>query len=663
MHDSAFFGEIVLLFGAAVTGGALLRYIGVPSIIGFLLAGMIIGPSSTGMIDPHHVEPYAEVGLVLVLFMVGLELSPSILLQMGRQLIAAAGLQVLLVFLTAAGVLLAAGFRSGDALFVLGLAVTLSSTAIVLNLLRDRRETTTLAGVILTGVLIVQDILIIAVLLILPMLAPGEDDSLMTSFLREGLEIGALVMIIVVARPLLPRLINMLVKKGGAELSTLFAVLVAAAAAWLASLAGWSPGLGACIAGFILGESDRQHQLTAEIAPFRDVFNALFFISLGMIVNLDVLLERAGLLVVAIMATVVVKTILTTGAVRAAGWPLRIAIAAGIGLSSVSEFAYVLIAEAQSLGLLDAGVFDVTVAYVVGTMIAGALVFPLGPVIARWLESHMAPAPQAHVDLAGGHEDLSHHVVVVGYGLAGRNLATMLTSTKIPFVVVEVNAKFVEQARGAGARVIVGDATRMAILEHAGIANARALVVAINDPRANELIVGQVKHHYPNVFTVVRAATAEHIEDLKDAGADLVIPADFETSIEIAAHVLKHFRLPANVIDAQIASVRAGGYGLLRGRPADRAMMTDLLKVLEETATETHYVNEGTTANGQTIAQLNLRARAGASIIAVVRDGKATTNPPPDYQLKAGDVLVLVGAHQQLINARSVLESPASSPS
>ncbi|MBI3119833.1 MAG: NAD-binding protein, partial [Candidatus Hydrogenedentes bacterium] len=243
----------------------------------------------------------------------------------------------------------------------------------------------------------------------------------------------------------------------------------------------------------------------------------------------------------------------------------------------------------------------------------------------------------------------------VGYGVTGHNLAHVLRATRIPYCVVEMNPTFVRKARRDGAPTIVGDATRMSILQHAGIGKAHALVLAINDPRAVERIIAQVSALYPRLFTLVRVRFVQNIEPLYAKGAKLVIPEDFETSIEIAAHLLKEFRVPGNIINAQLASLRAGGYGLMRGKPADRVMTLDLIKILEQAITETFYLSEGSSACGQTLQELDLRAQTGCSVIAVVRQGKPNTNPGADFQLAAGDVLVLVGAHEQLDSARLLL--------
>jgi CPA2 family monovalent cation:H+ antiporter-2 len=324
----------------------------------------------------------------------------------------------------------------------------------------------------------------------------------------------------------------------------------------------------------------------------------------------------------------------------------------------VSEFSYVLAHEAQQVHLLPPGLLDLITVYTVGSMMAGALLYPfagnIAASIAGLLQSDAAPSTGE--PSSEGQDRFQHHVVIVGYGFTGSNLARMLKATHIPRVVVEMNQSQVKAAREAEIPVIVGDATRMIILERAGIDKARALVIAINDHQAARRVVAQACARRPDLYILARTAFVRDIERLYDLGAKLVIPQDFETSIEVAAHVLKQFGIPDNIVEAQIAAVRSGGYGMLRGKPTDRAASAELIRILERTAIQTYYIGDDSYAKGRTLAQLDLRARTGCTVIAAVRAGQPTTNPPPDFILQANDVLVLVGAHRQIESAKAVLQ-------
>ncbi len=657
-HDPVFMREIVVIYGTALVAAWIFRLLRAPSIIGFLVAGMVIGPAGLGLISQEDLAAFREIGLILLLFFIGLELSPKPLFRMGRSLLLAAGVQV---FATAAVTALVLGFFGKLALLpalIAGVAVSLSSTAIILKQLSDRGESGTVVGMICTGILLLQDILVIVLMLALPLLAAagGGGHDVQHALLLFGLGIGVVVLLALSGRRALAVVLTRVVSAGGREFTALFAVLMASCGAWLAGLVGWSPALGACIAGLLLAEVDTRHQLAADIMPFRDVFNALFFVSLGMMVGFDTVAAHFPILLAAIMVTLVAKSVIATASVRLGGWPLRLALHAGLGLCSVSEFGYVLAHEAARAGLLQADFLAVFSTYAVGTMIFGAMLAPAaGPLANAWsqkISGGKAPADSVP------EESRVRHVILIGYGTHGQNLARVLASTRISHCLVEMNPSLVQGARAKKVEVVVGDATRMPILEHAGIAQAHALVVAINDPVATARIVSQARAVRPDLFILARTAYVQGIDALQKAGATRVVPEDFEASIECAAQVLKEMDIPDNVIEAQVAAIRAGNYAMLRGKATDRATQAELFAALQMTGTRTHYLAATSPALGKTIAEIDLRARTGVTIIAIVRKGKPHTNPAPSFALQAADVLVLVGAHVQLESAKALLEAP-----
>ncbi len=657
MPETHFLRAIVVILSVSLIIAWLFRKIRIPSVIGFMLAGIAIGPSGWALVQEAQVFNLAQLGLVLLLFTVGLELSPEPLMRAGWRLILVAGVQV---FGTLLFVFLILHLFSPLGVFahvMIALAVTSSSTAISLKLLSDRAETASTVGVLVAGMQLLQDITIIVIMLAVSMFfASGSAE---TSLSGVGMQLAGLALtiaVVFVARRALPRILEEITHYGGRELLTLFAVLMACGGAWVVTLLGWSPALGACIAGLLLADADHRHQLVAEITPFRDVFNALFFATLGMMVDLNEVLSNLPFLALLIAGTMLIKTVIAGGGVVCAGWPVRIAIQVGIIMSMLSEFSYVLAIQAHRAGLIEASALGLMISYAVGTMMAGALLFPVTRPIATFLSDRVSGDAADGGDIIAPDPSLQNHVVVIGYGPTGANLARMLKATHVPHCVVEMNRSNIAAARRAEIPVIVGDATRMSILKHAGIDSARVLVVAVNDKHATERIVAQVASRRPELYILARSDFVNEIDRLRQLGAKMVIPQDFETSIEIGAHVLRQFGIPDNIVEAQIASVRAGGYAMLRGKATDRAATAELIKVLERTATQTFYISRQSFACGKTIAETDLRARTGCMIIAVVRSQKPTTNPPPDFRFAANDVLVLVGAHQQIEAAKKILE-------
>lgn len=652
MHSAPFLTQAVLIFGAALLIAWLFRILRAPAVIGYLFAGILLGPTGFRIIGAGAIEGFAEIGLVLLLFTIGLELSPGPLLRTGRGLLLAAGAQIGLSVAITFGLIGWLRPMPVPAALVLGSGIALSSTAIVLKQLSDRGTTDTSGGLLITGILLLQDVFVILLMLFLPVFGSAAGGDWQAAAWRGAVSVAGLVVTSLAARWVVPQFLRVVVKWGGRELTTLFAVVAAIGGAWLAGMAGWSWALGSCIAGLILSQTDLRHQLIAEIVPFRDVFNALFFISIGMLVDLPQVGGNLPLVGAAVAVTLVGKAMVTIAAVRLARWPLRLAVLCGIGLCTVSEFAYVLAREATRLSVVPASWLDEMIAYIVGTMLLGSMMFPIANRVSLAVVRLVRGREADGADESGSGERLADHVIVVGFGLNGQNLARVLKATSIPFCVIELNQALAQEARVAGHRVLVGDAVRMGILRHAGVEQARAVVVAISDLEATRRIVAQARATRPDVYVLARTRYTKEIETLRRLGANLVIPEEFETSIEIFAHVLHHFGIPDNVVEAQVMMIRAGNYGMLRGQPSTAAARIDLQGLLEATATQTYMLESGSPACGRSIRELNLRATTGVTIIAVVRGGKPATNPPADWVFAAGDVLVLVGGHREIDEAK-----------
>lgn len=659
MAHPAFLTDIVIILLTTLVVGRLCLALGIPSIIGFILAGIAIGPSGWSFIGQEDVSEMAELGLVLLLFVIGLELSPQPLARIGNRLLAASAFQICATALSAALLLFIFTSMALAPVLIIGAGIALSSTAIVLKQLSDLGATDTLRGLVITGVLLIQDIFVIMLMLALPFLAIDTSVDWKEPALRSVLSLGGMVILVVVSRRVLPYILTYVVRPGGKEFVTLFAVLMAFGGASLAGYAGWSLPLGACVAGLLLAETNLRHQLASDILPFRDVFNALFFVSLGMLFDPMVAASNSGLLIGAILVTLVAKAVISGVGILVARWPLRLAMEVGLGLCTVSEFGYVLVNEADRLGLMPGDQLDVFIVYAIGTMVLGAMLIPASQPIAEWALRFSRSDMNSDGEAEDGESTLRDHVLIVGFGINGKNLVRVLKSTSIPHCVVELNPRLVRDAEEVDTKVIRGDASRAPVLAHAGLPYARALVVAINDPQATQRVIAQARALRPNLYILARTHFDADIDELYTLGVQRVISEDFETSIEISAQVLKEMDIPDNIVRGQIAALRAGRYGMLRSIPTDEKTIEELGQFLQITGTKTHYLMKDSPHCEKTIASINLRALSGVTIIAVVRNGKPTTNPSADFKLCAGDVLVLVGSHAQLDSAQEILEPTA----
>jgi len=648
--------EIVVLFGSALVVIGLSRRLRAPPVVGFLITGMLVGPSGLGLIaETHDVEVFAELGVVFLLFVIGLELSIDKLRRLGRLFALGGPLQAAAA--TAATALVALAFdRPPATAFYFGFVVALSSTAIVLKLLQERRELAAPHGQAALGILLFQDFLIVPLLLIVPVLAGTTAGDLSQVVLRFGGGLLMVALVFVLGRFLLPRLLDLIVHTRIRELMVLGALVACLGGALITERLGFSPALGAFLAGILIAESDYHHQVLAETTPFRDVFNSMFFISIGMLLDLGPALAELPLILGLSLLILVLKGGTAIGAVALLRFPLRTALIAGLALAQIGEFSFVLIRAGERHGLLDAADYQRAIAAAVVSMLGTPLLIALGPRLAdRLATRHRAgvePPAEARRD----------HVVIVGYGLNGRHLARVLRAARRTYCIVELDGRRVQEARRAGEPVIYGDATRADVLEAAGIRRARIAVFATNDPASLHRGVRLALALNPQLHVIARTASLADLDDLAASGAQEIVAEELETSIELVTRVLAHLHVPGNVIRAQARLLRQGAYEMLRAPRGSRTVSEGLLRALEQGTAETFMLAPEHLTVGQTIRQLDLRRQTGATIIALVRGEEHFPNPDVDQRLEAGDVLVLIGSHAQLEAAFRLLEHGPQEP-
>jgi CPA2 family monovalent cation:H+ antiporter-2 len=650
MHTAELLRDIVLLLAASLPIVFLFQRIRVPALVGFLIAGVIVGPSATGLVrSTETADVLAEVGVVLLLFTIGLEVSLTELSQMRRVVLTGGTAQVLGTIGVAAGAALAAGYPPSEAL-VLGFLLALSSTAIVLKLLADRGELEAPHGRIALGVLLFQDLCIVPMMLLLPVLGRPQELSAARIAATLGAAFGALVAIFYGARIVLPALLRRVLRLRIRELFVGTVVLICLGTAWLTAQLGLSLAIGAFVAGLVISESEYSHQVVAEILPLRDLLNSVFFISIGMLLDVRFVVANALAVAVLVLVVLLLKACLAAAAV----WPFtrsaRLACLVGIALSQIGEFSFVLAGEASRAGVLGVPTFQIVLTVTVITMLASPFLIAAAPVWTGRFAETVEVAPPS-----GAREPIAEHVLIIGYGLNGRNLARVLRETGLPYRVLDLNAEAVRVAQAAGESISFGDATRAVVLRHVGAKAAAVVVVAISDPRATRRVVSTVRELNPTAALIVRTRFVSEIEELTRLGADEVIPEEFETSVEIFARVLRRMHVPRNVIAMQIDLIRGESYAMLRGRQLLGPSLDDLRAILEASTIETYLLLAGSPAAGQSIGELQLRRRTGVTVIAVVHHGQSITNPSPELRLHEGDVLVMIGSHAELAEAMSLL--------
>lgn len=639
--------DLVVLLGAAVSVLLLARWLRLPPIAGLLLAGVLVGPTGLGGIrNPHTVEVLAELGVVLLLFVIGLEISRQQLSRLRRFILVGGSVQAAATVALTFVVSVFLGLSARTALF-LGFVVALSSTAIVLKLYSERAELDAPQGRAVMGVLVMQDLLVVPLLLLVPILAGRSDASGPGLLVRFGGGLGLIAALFVAGRFLLPRLLQRLARSRIHELFLLAGLFACLGAALVTEALGFSMALGAFIAGLLIAESEYAHQVLAETAPFRDLFSSLFFVSIGMLVDLHFVAANLAAVLLVGLGILLLKLAAGTFAIRLLRLPWRVALLAGFGLAQVGEFSFVLLQVGLSHELITAQLHHLVLAAAVLTLLAAPLVIAEAPRLASWVTRgrDAEPASPRARDV---------QVVIAGLGLNGRNLSRVLRAANISYRIVDLDPRKADRARRDGEPILFGDITRRDIQLESGIEDARIAVFALSDAQAQRTALRLARSLNPEICLLVRTRQLDEIEELVALGADAVIAEELETSIEIVTRVLDRLHVPGNVIRAQARLLRAETYEMLR-QPTPLPLSPALAKALAAGATETALLSSEDAAVGHTLADLRLRTLTGASVIAVVRADQAITNPGIDLVFEPGDVLVLVGGHAQIEAALALL--------
>lgn len=656
MTDLSVLGQLLIVLIATLSIVFIFQKLRLPPVVGFLLSGVIMGPNGFQWIrGVEDVRTLAEIGVVLLLFTIGLEFSIAHLASIYGLVLWAGLLQIGATSLVVVVLSFFMGF-SLDAGIFYGFLISLSSTAIVLRIYSDRREVHALHGRLITGILLFQDLCIIPMMLLVPLLGPSTQISLPLLGWTLAKALFAVLLVVLAARYVFPWLLHQVAQLRNRELFILFIVLLCLGTAWLTSEFGLSLALGAFIAGLLLSESEYSHQILSEVLPLRDTFSGIFFVSIGMLLDLQFVASDPRLSLAALFSLISIKALVVLVII---GWlyrSVRLGVVLGLSLAQVGEFSFILAQEGKGYGLLTPLGEQTFLAASILSMIATPFLIQWVHGLAFGLET-IVRSPLTGEPLGEGAE-AEGHVLVVGYGLNGQNLTRVLKEVGVPYRILDLDTALVRRARAAGEPIFFGDGTRTDVLKKMGIEQARVLVVAISDPLATAHMVSQARRLRRDLYIIVRTRYVAEIERLYQLGANQVIPEEFETSIEIFARVLQEYHIPRNVISMQVDLIRKEHYGTLRGLHLQARRLDELSQFLAETTTDIFLIPEASPAAGKRLGEIELRSRSGVTVIAVVREGKSTTNPGAAFLLAAGDILVLLGSHKELDQATQILRPP-----
>jgi len=649
--------EILILLSAAVVAVGLFRRLQLPPILGYLLVGVLVGPYGLQLIaDTQDTRFLAEFGVVFLLFTIGLEFSLPQLMAMRSAVLGLGGGQVLLSTALAALVARALGIDWEGALVVGGI-LSLSSTAMVIKQLTEQLEIHSRHGRNAVGILLFQDLAVVPFLILIPILASGAEGGfagpLLVAFLKGA---AAFAVMLALGRWLLRPLFREIAAARSAELFMLTILLVSLTAAWATHMAGLSLALGGFLAGAMLGETEFRHQVEADIRPFRDVLLGLFFITVGMLLNLPGLLDIWPYVLLTLAGLIAGKALLITALCRLGGHEPGVALRTGLVLAQGGEFGFALISLALSAGAIAGDVGQVLLAAILLSMMVAPVIIRYNGLAAKHLftRSYLANRERIERDIESGSRSLSDHVVICGYGRIGQNIARFLEREGFHYVALDLDPNRVREANAAGEAVFYGDSTHPAILKAAGIQRARALVVSYDDPPSSLKVLARARQIREDLPILVRARDDAHLDELQAMGATEVVPETLEASLMLASHLLYLLGVPVSTIVRRVRDVRADRYRLLRGFfPGEEHVA---LESGEGQRERLHAVSlpRAARAVGRRLGELGLE-QSGVTLTAVRHEGVRTVHPRPDLTLSAGDVLVLYGTPENLEHAEAEL--------
>jgi CPA2 family monovalent cation:H+ antiporter-2 len=661
--------DIIVVLALAILVITIGTRLKIPGVVGFLLTGVVVGPYGLGLVrDAQMVEVLAEIGIIFLLFTIGMQFSFKTLFEMKKIVLVAGTLQVVLTILAVYAIMYFFKTSAGIALFF-GFLICHSSTTITLKIFQERAEVNTPYARSTLGISLYQDIMTVPMLIALPILA-GREADLTGAMLNLGVTLVLLlVVVLAMAVWILPKIMTRIAVVRSSEIFLLSIILICFVITYISSSLGLSLALGAFLAGLTLSESEYFHQAFASIIPFRDIFTSFFFISVGMLLNLWFVLQNPVMIIALVIGILLLKAVIAAGSTLLIGQSLRTSLLAGLALCNIGEFAFVLSVPGKEYGFFTETTDQFFLAVAVITMALTPFIINAGPQIAdricrlplgNRIKTGCSPPDAGKTEKP----PLSDHVIIVGYGLNGRHLAKVAGIGKIPYMIIDMNPDTVDKEQKKGEPIFFGDATNESILSHAGIERARILVIAINDPLSTRAITRIARSMNPNLHLIVRTQFLAEVKVLRELGADEVIPEEFETSIEIFSRVLKKYLIAKGTIEHFIRDIRSDTYKVLRSPSDPSADLSNLkLNIPNVDITALNVVPESSVA-GESLSAINVRKEFAVSILAIRRNGEVLVNPSGDMVLKPDDEVIVIGAPDAIIRLSQLFhpgEQPESS--
>lgn len=641
--ESGFLYELVIIFILSIAVTIVCSRLKLPATVGFLLTGVLCGPSVLGIVADHHaIDQVAELGVAMLLFTIGMELSGDALSRLRRPVFLGGSLQIGLTVAAVCGVALiyGAGLRSG---VFWGCLVALSSSAIVLRILQEKGSSATPTGRLSLAILVFQDIMVAPMLICVPLLAGTLDLTLekaLFSMLWVVLSLGAVFLF---AHFGLNRLMEAVMRTRTREILLLTTLGLCMGMALLTSALGLSLSLGAFLAGLLLARSPYSMSVISGILPYRDVFMSLFFISVGMMLNVQYFSQHWFLIIAGTAIFILLKSLLTLPAVLVQGYPLKTAITTSMYLAQVGEFSFVLAAQGLAAGLFNDSQYQNFLAVSVLTMMLTPGLIAIAPQVAALAgRKSLRKEPESLPEK----QDLDDHLVIIGFGISGKHLAGVARESHIPYTILEMNPETVRRYRDKEP-IAHGDATQPVVLEHLGVPKARCMAIVISDPSAVRNAVIEARKLNPDLYIVARTRFVTEIAVLRRMGADDVIAEEFESSIEVFSHVLAQYLVPRQDIEAFASHLRLANYRMIRRMSAAVDSLGEVAGRLPDMGVQAMRLMAGSPLEKVSLLKSGIRPRYGLTVVAVMRGEDIIASPGPDFCFAPNDVAYMFGKKEK----------------
>ncbi|MDQ1251174.1 MAG: monovalent cation:H+ antiporter-2, family [Euryarchaeota archaeon] len=652
--------DILIIFGLSIPVVFIFSKLKIAPLVGFLLAGILAGPFGFGLIPRvENIEFLAEIGVVLLLFTVGIEFSLRELLKIKRIVLLGGGLQIFIIATIVAFIIWWLGYSPETGIFM-GLIVALSSTAIALKLLQEKGDIYSTHGRISLGILIFQDIAAVLIIILAPLLA-GEKivGSDLLDLLFRG--IGLVALTLISARYVVPFLLYHVAKTRNNELFLLSIVVIGLSVAWITSMAGLSLALGAFLAGLIISDSEYATQALGNIIPFRDLFMSIFFISTGMLLNLNLMMNHLPLILAITVLVIVIKIFGNALTTFLIGFPLQVMLLVGFSLAQIGEFSLITAKVGFENGIFSEAIYQEFLAVIVFSMVLTPFLTDIGYFFA--VSINRCPLPQfltrpRYVTSQEERQEkkLENHLIIIGYGINGRNVSIAAKKVSIPYIIVEINPETVRREKIQGEPIIYGDAAQKAVLEHAGIRTAKSIVISTGDLISTWRIIEMAKRLNPDIHIIARTHFMDKIDSFYSIGADEVVSDEFESSIELFSRVLNKYMVPTKEIEIMSTELRADHYRMLRSPEMRRKSANKLALDFSDVEIKSIRVGKYSEAAGKTLGELDLRKKYGVTVLAISRNHRIMYDLRAETEIIPDDILLLISPHEQLEEARELLE-------